>query len=321
MPWIVGIDEAGYGPNLGPFVMSSVACRVPDDLAARDLWKVLKTAVRRHPSDDDGRILIEDSKVVYSPVRGLAGLETGVLASVSPWRNGEQVTLACFVERFCPAHSADLGTETWYSGASLLPVASDAEKLAAAARRFDRCCAKKRVAWGLVRSVVVCPTRFNHLLDHWDTKGAVLGQSLAELVQGNRECADDSEPMSFCVDKHGGRNNYGALLQEALPDGMIVVEREGMAESTYRVLGLSRDIRFNIRPRADAEHFCVALASMVSKYLRELLMREFNDFWRARVPGLKSTAGYPDDAGRFFKQIRPAIEQLGISDATIWRRK
>ena len=30
MPWIVGLDEAGYGPNLGPFVMSLVAFRVPD---------------------------------------------------------------------------------------------------------------------------------------------------------------------------------------------------------------------------------------------------------------------------------------------------
>src|ERR1700728_3969850 len=33
MAWVLGVDEAGYGPNLGPFVMSAVACRVPDALA------------------------------------------------------------------------------------------------------------------------------------------------------------------------------------------------------------------------------------------------------------------------------------------------
>ena len=33
MPWIMGLDEAGYGPNLGPFVMSLVAFRVPEPLA------------------------------------------------------------------------------------------------------------------------------------------------------------------------------------------------------------------------------------------------------------------------------------------------
>ena len=31
MPWVVGIDEAGYGPNLGPLVQSAVALRLPDD--------------------------------------------------------------------------------------------------------------------------------------------------------------------------------------------------------------------------------------------------------------------------------------------------
>ena len=36
MPWIIGIDEAGYGPPLGPLVMTAVACRVPDGAADAD---------------------------------------------------------------------------------------------------------------------------------------------------------------------------------------------------------------------------------------------------------------------------------------------
>src|SRR6516225_11485909 len=82
MAWIVGIDEAGYGPNLGPLVMTAVACRVPDDVVNVDLWRLLRQGVRRHGQRDDGRPLVADSKLVYSPSRGLAQLEKTVLAAL-----------------------------------------------------------------------------------------------------------------------------------------------------------------------------------------------------------------------------------------------
>src|SRR5260370_38308815 len=103
MPWIIGIDEAGYGPNLGPFVMTSAACRVPDRLAGADLGRGLQGAVRRQPSAADGRILVEDSKIVYSTSRGLHDLELGVLAVLSPWRSGNGFSLADYVDQLCPA--------------------------------------------------------------------------------------------------------------------------------------------------------------------------------------------------------------------------
>ena len=47
MPWVVGIDEAGYGPNLGPFVMTAVLLRVPDEREDADWWHELSSTVRR----------------------------------------------------------------------------------------------------------------------------------------------------------------------------------------------------------------------------------------------------------------------------------
>src|SRR5271170_1850989 len=80
MPWHIGVDEAGYGPNLGPFVMTAVACRLPEDLLDANLWQALRSTVRRRRHKPDGRLLIDDSKLVYTSPEGLGGLEAAALA-------------------------------------------------------------------------------------------------------------------------------------------------------------------------------------------------------------------------------------------------
>src|SRR5262249_30357031 len=99
--WIIGIDEAGYGPNLGPFVMTSVACRLPDPGPHADLWTLLRTAVRRSEDADDGQLIIDDSKLVYT-TKGLAGLECGVLATL--WKDylKKLASLSEVIDVACP---------------------------------------------------------------------------------------------------------------------------------------------------------------------------------------------------------------------------
>jgi ribonuclease HII len=319
--WLVGIDEAGYGPNLGPLVMTSVACRLPKARRGVDLWKELRRAVRRHGEDDDGRLLVADSKQVYSPARGLGPLERGSLGTVGRQGAPPGSILAHYVEWICPNHHAELRSEPWFTGQTGLPLHVEQGELETAAEAFAKACTRRDITWGLVRGVVVCPARFNGLADKWGTKAAVLGLGLAELLKAHHDLDDGDDEVCFVVDKHGGRNHYSALVQHALPDGFVLAEEEGAKRSTYEVTGLRRRVRVTFEPRADMGHFCVALASMLSKYLRELLMLEFNRFWQARVPGLKATAGYPGDAERFYAEIRPAVRDLGLEEDALWRRK
>jgi hypothetical protein len=181
-------------------------------------------------------------------------------------------------------------------------------------------CAAADVGNWSASSIVVCPPRFNTLVDAAGTKGAVLGHGLGRLLAAARDLPGD-DALAFFVDKHGGRNTYAAFIQHALPGGAVVVREEGLARSTYEVVGLGREVRLTFQPRAEAACFCVALASMASKYLRELFMLEFNAFWQQHVPGLKATAGYPTDAARFLQAILPAAQKLGIKETALWRRK
>jgi ribonuclease HII len=317
--WIVGIDEAGYGPNLGPLVMTAVALRAPDDLADANLWRLLKKAVRRSTSKDARRPMIDDSKAVYSTAKGIGDLELGVLATVLNTLVSEPTLSGC-LELLARDALEDLHLENWYVGQRRLPVRVDSVRCARAAERFGRECSEHRLEWRFARSSIVCPARFNAWLDHWGSKGAILGQALAPLLRMVRVVDDTDEPIDIRIDKHGGRNRYAALLQDAIGDGMVICLEESADLSRYRVLGLEREIAVTFQPRADSEHFCVALASMVSKYIRELLMMDFNDFWTAAVPGLKPTAGYPGDSSRFYEDIRPAALKLQIPQTALWRR-
>jgi ribonuclease HII len=311
MAWILGIDEAGYGPNLGPFVMSAVACRVPD--AGADLWHLLRAAARRAADGRDDRLVVDDSKEVYSAASGLAGLERGVcaIAEVPP-------TLAGLVERLAPGHRDEIAAEAWFTGATALPLDAGHD---AACGRFREACAEAGVDSWHVASVVVCPERFNALIDRHDSKGAVLGHGFIRLFAQALERTSGGEPLAVFVDKQGGRNTYAAQVQQALEAGLVVPMEECNARSTYRVAGLEREVGLTFQPRADQSYFCVALASMVSKYLRELFMGEFNAFWRGHVPGLKPTAGYPGDAPRFLAAIRDKAKALGVREEAIWRKR
>ena len=127
-------------------------------------------------------------------------------------------------------------------------------------------------------------------------------------------------PISLICDKHGGRNRYAPLLAEHFPEWLIEIRGEGGERSVYRFGPPERRVEVCFRTKAEA---ClpVALASMASKYLRELAMRALNDYWGRRVPNLAPTAGYPLDAKRFRADIAETQANLKIMDRMLWRMK
>ena len=126
------------------------------------------------------------------------------------------------------------------------------------------------------------------------------------------------EPCHLTLDKHGGRNRYGAILQHHFPDSWIETIDEGRSASRYRWTHGDAPIEATFRVGGE-ELLPAALASMTAKYHREVAMRAFNAFWTARLPDLRPTAGYPGDAHRFRADIATLQQELGIEDRVLWR--
>lgn len=321
MPLLIGTDEAGYGPNLGPLIISASVWRVPDQLRSTDLYELLQGVVRRTPRAGPGSpsVALADSKVLYKSGGSLAGLETGIFAALESlgqrprrWRDVWQTLAASSVCQFAnEPWSADFDRS--------VPLDVAAEHLQTVSQAWQQCLQQAGVELCGLRSVAVCPDQFNRCVDELGNKASVLSRRTLDLVAREIQIAADESILVQC-DKHGGRNKYGPQLQQVFPDYLVEVYEETGARSVYR-WGTPRR-RVEIRFSVHGEQFLpCALASMVSKYLRELAMLAFNEFWRRQIPGLKPTAGYPEDARRFRAEIAACQTRLQIPDRTLWRNR
>jgi hypothetical protein len=316
MIWRVGLDEAGLGPNLGPMVMASTACRVPDDTPG-SLWEHLAWSVRRKGDGKDDRIVIDDSKKVHALPDGLACLERVPLAILpqSPATFGDWLSAIGLGTSF-----QDLRGEAWFQAERPMPVHNSADLIDRTRTVLREAAAAAGVEWGPTSCVIIPTPRFNDICDQWKNKSGVSSFGVLQLLR-QAVALPGSEPVSIAVDRLGGRQYYAPMLSEAFPTAWPIPERETPELCEYRMEGLPRDVRITFEPRADGSHLNVALASMVAKTIREICMMQFNAFWGDLVPDLPPTAGYPLDAGRFLDAIRETMEAEGIPLRDVWRSR
>jgi len=309
MPILAGIDEAGYGPTLGPLVVTCVAFRTPEsDLC---LWEALAEAVSRGRAAGGDGAVVCDSKRLYSRARGIGPLEESVLCFLRS--RGDEPTdwralMACL---HCEGRDT-LNPYPWYEEEQCpVPLSARAEAVARKGARLKRALSDAKVEFCRAHSAPVHVADFNLLVRRTGTKAAVLFAHASVLL-------DDlwkkfgAEGVHVVLDRQGGRKYYGPALRSVFPDADFRCLVEKAAESTYELSSGRRRMRVSVLTKADQTDFAAALASMCSKYVREVFMEMLNAYWCRRVPGLRPTAGYPVDARRFLGAIEPERKRMGI---------
>ena len=329
---IAGIDEAGYGPLLGPLVVSATAFELADlplpvDVEnVPDLWRMLRPVVAKKAPAKKGRLLIADSKIVNALTDGTKFLERGVLAflrcyaatlSATNTTSWESLSASNLMELFaCTNH--ELAAHPWYAPDRLMiPWLADPGDLTIATNMLSSAMQQAKIQPVCMRTAVVSESAFNRLVGGTNNKASSLVSiTLSHLYHLHMNFGHRG--LLVGIDKQGGRDYYTNLLLRSFPEAQLQVLLESDVASTYLLTEAPRE-NFTgrrslicFREKGETAFLPTALASMMCKYLRELCMHNFNGWWCEKITGLRPTAGYYGDGSRWLTDVEPHLTRLGI---------
>lgn len=318
MAILAGIDEAGFGPLLGPLVVTGVAFSVPDDALDRCLWKTLRATCTSKPSRSGRRLAIADSKKLYKPDGGVGPLERAALVMLSVLGR-KPVTWRALLDDIAAGARGQLDQYPWYSGDDVaLPLSGEVGDVGTRANAIRLDCAAGGVEFRDVFCEPLPEGHYNRLVSSTRNKAVVL-LGLALRVMDRIMRAAPEERIRLCVDRLGGRTHYREALSVSLPGFDMHVLEESEGRSAYRLTRSSKVCEIEFVTGGEARHFTVALASVYSKYVRELYMAAFNRYWSGRIPGLKPTAGYYTDAQRWLGDAGPKLDGFRVDRGLLVR--
>ena len=301
---VVGVDENGLGPLLGPLVTTAVS------------FELARYSPDKHAKV--GRALgIDDSKA--SAGFGQMALAEGLALALVEQLTGAQVAHvdALFdallldkpsaLQAPCPrgAHA-----QCWSTPLALPCFGGEL----AAGREMLRGLHAAGLCPLHVRSALACTGSLNTRLRAGQSRVEVDLELMERLVLDAR-AHTGAEVRAICG-MVGGIRNYPSRMRHFPRSGLKQL-RASAGTLAFDVAAVGH-VRFEID--ADARHLPVALASMVGKYVRELWMERQNRFYRGHDASLAEVSGYHDPVTRrFIEASAPLRLSLAIEDACFMR--
>ena len=274
MDYFIGIDEAGYGPLLGPLAVVGIGSTVaPSDLNA--IWK-------------SAHLPVMDSKKLHKSSH-IAPLESVALGIIT-WATGFTPASASELFALLGEQPSDTADVPWCASA-------DALSLPVGGLPID---VPSDGAMGGIHGGLLHPWHLNESASQGINRSQAEWGIIAEIIQKerNRSC------LTLSCDRLGGRTYYADLLQSCLPGKDIFIQEEQRSQCIYTVLNTNDETNiYEFLVKGEQRNILIAAASCVAKYARELHMILLNQWWQKELRWLKPTAGYPQDAKRWLHQI------------------
>lgn len=282
----IGADENGLGAQLGPLIVTAVLARA-DERGAKLLER--RPPKWLSPDLDDSKRVVSHKNVRLGEAwtRAVAGPNLATpdeLVQRVALETPEELRAPCprHVERQCWSTQ----DETFEADDELV------QKVSGHLKRLRG----RGVEIVAVRSSILCTRRLNDALKQGHNRFGSDLHGMERLVLSLRDQAG-SDVHAICG-KVGGIGDYEKFFGP-LSGRLRVTLEQSRKRSSYRFPGLG-ELHFVMD--ADERHPLVMLASLVGKYLRELLMARVARYYAEETDGAFPSGYHDPVTTRFIKQ-------------------
>ncbi len=297
---VMGVDENGLGPRLGPLVATGLTLEMPRYLRSALCERGLRLGLTDSKETGGfGRMGFTESVALALLGSGPGGVP----------RSADRLLQRVFpdVEPRLKARCPNASTANQCWGVDLaLPVFGGDPVFGRAL--LDRLVGRSQLRVVDVESRIACAGVLNAKLESGKNKLAVDLELFEELIDSVRR-RHGAQLLAVCG-MIGGIRDYGSRMGRF--DSARVRPLTGRrGQRRYAIEGVG-EVRFEVD--ADARHLPVALASIVGKYVREICMRRIGEFYRRGDPELQLASGYHDPVTtRFIEATATSRRRLAIA--------
>lgn len=293
------------GPRLGPLVVTSVLARARDAGEGTKLATTKpKGALAKRIGDSKRLVAFDDNALGEAWARALAR-RAGLPHAPTPTSLIGAIALDADAELKapCPSHHLDM---CWSADGEVLSATED--DVATCMKDLDRL-AEKGLDVMRVRVAIICTRRLNDAVHAGKSRFDVDLHTMERLTLAAR--ADAGADVHALCGKVGGFDFYGDRFGP-LAGRLYMPLVEGRARSDYHFPGVGR---LSFLRDAEEGHMLVGLASLVGKWVRDLLMRRIVRYHRAHVPDLPEASGYFDPVStKFVDATKLVRKKLKVAD-------
>jgi len=288
--WI-GIDENGLGARLGPLIVTGVRAQV-SDAGAAFLSRALPAKMRTDLNDSKALVSTKNIALGEAWARALLKYTQGfepetpeqLFAAICLQKDAE-------LRQGCPKQSEP---QCFFRDGEVFT--ASAEEVSRLLGLLDRL-EGKGVKLALVRTVSLCTGELNRRKARGQNRFVADLMGMERLLLALAPGSAPDEPVLATCGKVGGMAQYGKFLDQ-LGGRLHVVLGEGAPESAYHFPGL---FELSFLRDADGIDPLVMLASLVGKYVRELLMSRISRFYLSGE-ATERPSGYHDPVTDIFVQ-------------------